>query len=65
MAITLLGVVVLMAMSGYLGGELKQIMTHGFVLERSEIFDPNSIFIHLSEAVQACVSGAWRRSSSL
>jgi flagellar biosynthetic protein FlhB len=52
MAVTLLGVVALMAMSGYLGGELKQIMTHGFVLDRSEIFETNSILSHLSEAVQ-------------
>ena len=52
MAITLLGVVVLVVMSGYVGGELKQVMTHGLSLERSEIFDPNSLIRHLSEALQ-------------
>jgi flagellar biosynthetic protein FlhB len=52
MAITLLGVVVLFGMSDYLGSELRQIMIHGFVLERSEIFQPNSIIRHLSEAVK-------------
>ena len=52
MAITLLGVVVLVVMSGYVGGELTQIMTHGLAVERSEIFEPNSLIQHLSEAVQ-------------
>ena len=52
MAVTLLGVVLLVVMSGYVGGELKDIMTHGFVLDRSEIFETNSVIGHLSEAVQ-------------
>jgi flagellar biosynthetic protein FlhB len=52
MAITLLGAVVLVVMSGYVGGELKQVMTHGLSLERSDIFDPNSLIRHLSEALQ-------------
>jgi len=52
MAVTLLGVVVLVVMSGYLGGELRQIMIHGLAVERSEIFDPHSLMRHLAEAVQ-------------
>jgi flagellar biosynthetic protein FlhB len=52
MAITLIGMVVLVVMSGYLGGELKQVMVHGLELERREIFDPNSLIRHLSEAAQ-------------
>ncbi|MGD8588738.1 MAG: flagellar biosynthesis protein FlhB [Chromatiales bacterium] len=53
LAITLLGVVILVVMSGYVGGELKQVMTHGLVIDRREIFDPNSLIRHLSEALQA------------
>jgi flagellar biosynthetic protein FlhB len=53
LAITLLGVVILVVMSGYLGGELKQVMTHGLDIERREIFDSNSLIRHLSEAVQS------------
>jgi flagellar biosynthetic protein FlhB len=52
LAITLLGIVILVIMSGYLGGQFKQLMSDGFVLDRHEIFEPNSIFIHLSKAVK-------------
>ncbi len=53
MAITLIGVVTLVVMSGQLGASLKAMMTHGFTLERREIFDVNTLFIHLGEAVRA------------
>ncbi|MDJ0806505.1 MAG: flagellar biosynthesis protein FlhB [Gammaproteobacteria bacterium] len=52
MAITLIGVVALVVMSGQLGNGLKEIMTNGFSLERGELFHDNSIFIHLRDAVQ-------------
>ncbi|MEN8166186.1 MAG: flagellar biosynthesis protein FlhB [Pseudomonadota bacterium] len=52
MAITLIGVVTLVVMSGRLGDSLKAMMTHGFTLERREIFDVNTLFIHLGEAVR-------------
>ncbi len=51
MAITLIGVVALVVMSGQLGSGLKEIMVDGFTLERSEIFQVNSIFVHLRNAV--------------
>ncbi len=57
MAITLIGVMALVVMSGQLGGDLKEVMVDGFTLERSEIFNVNSIFIHLGNAVQHAFLG--------
>lgn len=57
MSITLIGVVALVVMSDRLGASLKEVMTRGFVLERSEIFDVNAIFVHLQEAVQQTLLG--------
>jgi flagellar biosynthetic protein FlhB len=57
MAVTLIGVVALVVMSGRLGGSLKQVMTQGFVLDRSEIFEVNAIFVHLKEAVLQTLLG--------
>ena len=50
-AITLIGVVALVMMSGQLGGGLMEIMVDGFTLDRSELFDVNSIFMHMKDAV--------------
>ncbi|MEN8177561.1 MAG: flagellar biosynthesis protein FlhB [Pseudomonadota bacterium] len=52
MAVTLIGVVALVVMSGQLGGGLKEIMVNSFSLERTELFHVNSIFIHLRDAAQ-------------
>lgn len=52
MAITLIGVVALVVMSSQLGNGLKEIMVDGFTLQRSELFEVNSIFLHLQDAVQ-------------
>ena len=57
MAVTLVGVVALVLMSGRLGSGLKEVMTQGFVLERSEIFEVNAIFVHLKAAVLQTLMG--------
>jgi flagellar biosynthetic protein FlhB len=57
MAVTLFGVVSLVAMSKSLGNSLSQMMSHRFVLTREEIFDVNSMVIHLSEGVVEVLLG--------
>jgi len=52
MAVTLVGVVTLVAMSGSLGQGLAHIMRQGFSLSRTEIFDSGSLLLHLSEAIR-------------
>lgn len=49
MAVTLLGVVSLVALSKPLGDSLTTMMSRRFVLTREEIFDVNSMLIHLGE----------------
>jgi flagellar biosynthetic protein FlhB len=51
MAVTMIGVVSLVAMSKTLGGSLTQMMSQRFVLTREEIFDVNSMLIHLGQGV--------------
>lgn len=51
MAVTMAGVVALVAMSRTLGDSLSQMMSQRFVLTREEIFDVNSMAIHLSEGI--------------
>jgi flagellar biosynthesis protein FlhB len=51
MAVTLVGVVTLVAMSRSLGNSLSQMMSQRFVLTRQEIFDVNAMFTHLGEGV--------------
>ncbi len=51
MAVTMIGVVSLVAMSKTLGGSLSQMMSQRFVLTREEIFDANSMLIHLGQGV--------------
>ena len=57
MAVTLIGVVILTIMSGRLAEGLKTVMTNGFSLDRGEIFEVNSIFTHLSDAVRDAFMG--------
>lgn len=51
MAVTLIGVVTLVAMSRTLGDGLAQMMSRRFVLTRQDIFDVNAMFTHLGEGV--------------
>ena len=51
MAVTLFGVVSLVAMSNPIGTGLSEMMSERFVLTREEIFDVNSMFIHLAQGV--------------
>jgi flagellar biosynthetic protein FlhB len=51
MAVTMIGVVSLVAMSKQLGTSLSEMMSERFVLTRSEIFDVNSMLIHLGQSV--------------
>lgn len=57
MAITLSGVVALFLMGGSLGDDLKRIMGSNFSLRREEIFDLNSLFLHLGDAVREAFLG--------
>jgi len=57
LSVTLVGVVTLVMMSGQLGGSLKQVMTNGFSLTREEIFNVNSLFTHLGDAVRDAFIG--------
>ncbi|MEJ2591745.1 MAG: flagellar biosynthesis protein FlhB [Candidatus Thiodiazotropha sp.] len=51
MAVTLVGVVSLVAMSRGLGDSLAQMMSQRFVLTRQDIFDVNAMISHLSAGV--------------
>ncbi|MCU7923944.1 MAG: flagellar biosynthesis protein FlhB [Candidatus Thiodiazotropha sp. (ex Dulcina madagascariensis)] len=51
MAVTMIGVVSLVAMSRAIGNSLSQMMSRGFVLTREEIFDINAMLAHLGEGV--------------
>jgi flagellar biosynthesis protein FlhB len=51
MAVTLTGVVMLVAMSKQLGNSLSDMMSQSFVITRQEIFDTNAMVSHLAEAV--------------
>lgn len=57
MAVTLFGVVSLVAMSKTLGTSLSQMMSHRFVLTREEIFDVNSMMTHLGEGIGEVLLG--------
>jgi flagellar biosynthetic protein FlhB len=57
LAVTLIGVVTLVVMSGQLSESLKGVMTNGFSLQRSEIFEVNSLFVHLGDAVRDAFVG--------
>jgi flagellar biosynthetic protein FlhB len=52
MAITLLGGLVLVGMSGYLGHDLWQLMTHNFTIPRSDMFDPMAMVRRLAGGIQ-------------
>jgi flagellar biosynthetic protein FlhB len=71
MAVTLLGVVSLVAMSRSLGNSLSQMMSGRFVLTREEIFDVNSMLANLGQGVAEAFLGlspffswSWSRPSS-
>ncbi|MCU7810305.1 MAG: flagellar type III secretion system protein FlhB, partial [Candidatus Thiodiazotropha sp. (ex Notomyrtea botanica)] len=51
MMVTMIGVISLVVMSKSLGNSLSEMMSQRFVLTREEIFDINSMFIHLGEGV--------------
>ncbi len=51
MAVTMIGVVSLTAMSRPLGNSLSEMMSQRFVLTRQEIFDVNSMLIHLGQGI--------------
>ena len=51
MAVTMIGVVTLAAMSRSIGSGLSEMMSQRFVLTREEIFDVNSMLIHLTQGV--------------
>ena len=51
MAVTMIGVISLAAMSQPIGSGLSSMMSQRFVLTREEIFDVNSMFIHLGQGV--------------
>ncbi len=51
MAVTMIGVISLAMMSRPLGNSLSEMMSQHFVLTREEIFDVNSMLIHLGEGV--------------
>jgi flagellar biosynthetic protein FlhB len=51
MAVTMIGVISLAIMSRSLGNSLSEMMSQRFVLTREEIFDVNSMLIHLGEGV--------------
>ena len=51
MAVTMIGVVSLVVMSRPLGNSLSEMMSQRFVLTREEIFDINSMLIHLGEGI--------------
>jgi flagellar biosynthetic protein FlhB len=51
MAVTMIGVISLVAMSKHLGTSLSEMMSERFVLTRSEIFDVNSMLIHLGQGI--------------
>ena len=52
MAITLIGGMALVAMSGHLGQELSEIMTQAFTIAREEMFDPTALLRRLVSAVK-------------
>ncbi|MCP4996843.1 MAG: flagellar biosynthetic protein FlhB, partial [Gammaproteobacteria bacterium] len=52
MAITLIGGVALVAMSGHLGGRLAEMMSGSFTLSREEIFDPGAMLQRLVLSIQ-------------
>jgi len=54
-AITLIGVVVLVMMSSGMGEDLGGIMKESFSLSRAEVFDTNSMLRHLSNALAQAV----------
>jgi flagellar biosynthetic protein FlhB len=51
MAVTMIGVVSLVAMSRSLGSSLSQMMSERFVLTREEIFDVNSMLANLGQGI--------------
>jgi flagellar biosynthetic protein FlhB len=57
MSVTLFGVMALAVMSGHLGSSFKEVMVSGFSLTREEIFTPQSLFIHLNDAVSEAFLG--------
>ncbi len=57
MAVTMIGVVSLVAMSRSLGGSLSQMMSERFVLTREEIFDVNSMLANLGQGVAEAFLG--------
>ena len=52
MAITLIGGMALVGMSGHLGQELSEIMTQAFTIAREEMFDPTALLRRLVSAVK-------------
>jgi len=51
MAITLIGGMVLVGMSGQLGQSLSEIMAGGFTIERVDLYDPNALLRRLANAI--------------
>jgi flagellar biosynthetic protein FlhB len=50
-AVTMIGVITLVAMSHPLGNSLSEMMSKRFVLTREEIFDVNSMLAHLGQGI--------------
>ncbi len=57
MAVTMIGVVSLVAMSRSLGSSLSQMMSERFVLTREEIFDVNSMVANLAQGITEAFLG--------
>ncbi len=51
MAVTLVGGIALVGMSGHMGAGFSEIMSSGFSIERADIFDPGSLLRRLAAAV--------------
>lgn len=51
MAVTLIGAVALVSMSGQLGSGLRQVMVNNFSVDRADLFQPMAMIHHLAEAI--------------
>lgn len=51
MAITLMGGLALVGMSGQLGQDLSQMMSVGFTIDRVDLYDPGALLRRLADAI--------------
>ncbi|VAX10858.1 Flagellar biosynthesis protein FlhB [hydrothermal vent metagenome] len=51
MAVTMIGAMALVGMSGHLGTQLSDVMTSNFTLTRDELFEPVAMLQHLADAI--------------